>query len=484
MRRLLALATLLLAGCVDPEEGPFLIEGTTYRIGAPVQKSDVDLTIDVFTSREVCLAKREVSLADLEACIPKVDRATGQVQFSFAFKDRGSGTSYPLPLEREDLVVTHDDLSVPGAVQLTPHDPIRASQLFIVLLDGSGSMYSGDSPMIDRVYSALMKRSVIDAFFPNDPDVTTGVVLLRFTDNVVGLDGGPPQVLSNKDEYKQMVRGHIRGGNRGFTHLYRAIDYTVTDLAEVPNIQSWLALRRAEPTVIAVTDGFNNERSEDQCGDNVPRLQDLLTVLSDSRDREVHERPYVYTVGLGRPVWPQWDIEEHKRMQPTVAALCGQYGGTRIDGRLEDVGIDNASLEWIAEYGDGESYVALNDDGLARVFLDAAAIRHSWYDLSYVVDPYYHRRTFKSGIELRSFADAGVSIPVYPSGWIDAPTPLRQEGSVWTKPRSLRAALTLVLPLLSGLVLLHFLGPASFNGRRAITRRARRRPRKPPTPKR
>ncbi len=473
MTRLFLTIPLLVAACVNPEEGPFLVEGTTYRIGAPIQMEDADLTVDVFTSREYCRAKREVAVEDLDVCVPSIDRATGQVHLSFSFKDQGSGYSYPLPLTADDLVVTHDGQSIPSAVQLTPHDPIRVSQLFVVLLDGSGSMYKGEEPMIDRVYAALMQDSVSEAFFPNNPDIQTGVVLLRFTDEVVGLDGGPPRVISSAAEYKQMVRGHIQGGNRGFTHLYSGIEYTVSQLAEEDGIKDWLALRRAEPTVIAITDGFNNQRSEDQCGDNVTRLQDLLTVLGDAQSLPLHKRPRVYTVGLGRAVWPDWDISDYRAMQPTVEALCGEYGGVRIDGNLEEVGIDNASLEWIAEYGKGESYVARNYRGLSKVFLDAAAVRYSWYDLEYSVDPYYHRRSFESGLKLRSFANAGVAVPVHPSGWLDGPTPVREPGSTRTRPPGMRAAIALVLPILSGLILLHFFGAASFNGRRAVTRRAR-----------
>ncbi len=473
MKRIFMAIPLLVAACVNSEEGPFLIEGTTYRIGIPTQMEDADLTVDMFTSREVCRAKREVAVEDVDLCVPSIDRATGQVHMSFAFKDQGSGYSYPLPLTVDDLVVTHDGQSIPGTVQLTPHDPIRVSQLFVVLLDGSGSMYKGEEPMIDRVYSALMRRSVTDAFFPDNPDIQTGVVLLRFTNEVVGLDGGPPRVITNAAEYRAMVRGHIQSGNRGFTHLYSGIEYSISQLAEEDGIKEWLALRRAEPTVIAITDGFNNERSQDQCGDNVSRLQDLLTALGDARSLPLHKRPRVYTVGLGRAVWPDWDINDHTTAQVTPEALCGDYGGVRIDGNLEEVGIDNASLEWIAKYGMGESYVARNDRGLSQVFLDAAAIRYSWYDLQYSVDPYYHRRSFESGLKLRSFANAGVSVPIYPSGWIDAPTPVREAGSTRTRPPGMRAAIALVLPILSGLILLHFFGAASFNGRRAVTRRAR-----------
>jgi len=473
MRRLLAIAALLLGSCVNTEDGPFLIEGTTYRIGEPTQIDDADVNVEVFTSREACLADRAVALRDIDACIPRVDRATGQVRFAFAFQQK-NGTAYELPLEADDIVVTHDGQTVPGSIELTQHEPGRASQLFVVLLDGSASMYKGESPMIDRVYRALMRQSVIDAFFPNEENVNTGVVLLRFTNEVVGLDGGPPRVIEDPREYTRMVRSHIASGNRGFTYLYDAVEYSVTDLAEEPGVKEWLALRRAEPTIVAITDGFNNEQSSDQCGHNAARLTDLLQVVADSRTLDVHKRPTIYTVGLGRKIRPGFDYADVKGSTPTPDLLCGRYAGARIDGQLEELGIDNVSLEWIAEYGKGATYVAANDRRLSDVFLEAASIRYGWYDVQYTVDPYFHRRTFSPGMELRSFARAGFEIPVYPSAWVDAPTPTRGEGSVWTEPRGMRSAIALVLPMFSGLVLLYFLGPATFNGRRAVTRRARR----------
>ena len=467
------IAACLLAGaCVNSEDGPFLIEGTTYRIGEPEQIEDHDLTVEVFTSREACLADRAVATEDVEDCLPRVDRATGQVHLAFAFQDN-AGHSYELPLEASQVVVTHDGLTVPGAAELTPHEPLRASQLFIVLMDGSGSMYRGDQPMIDKVYRALMRPNVIDAFFPNIDNVATGVVLLRFTDTVEGLDGGPPRVIENRREYEQLVRQHIASGNRGYTHLYDSIEYSINELPDAPGVKEWLALRRAEPTVIAITDGFNNEQASDQCGVNATRLNDLLQYVDESQSRDLYKRPKIYTVGLGAALRPNWDYDDHKANQPSPDSLCGRYQAERIDGNLENIGIDNVSLEWIAQRGGGETYVAESDRRLSEVFLDAAAIRYGWYELDYAVDPYFHRRTFRPGMQLRTSNQAGFEVPVHPSGWLDAPTPRRRTGSVWTEPRGMRASIAFALPILSGFVLLYFLGPATFNGRRAVTRRAR-----------
>lgn len=478
MRRWLAAALLLLGACVNPEDGPFLVEGTTYRIAAPEQVDSPDLTMELFTSREACIADRDVLADEVDDCVPRVDRASGQVRLAFGLRDPGTGSTYELPLTVDDIVVTHDGLTTPGAPELTAHHPVRASQLFIVLIDGSGSMFAGENPVVNKVYRALMNERVIEAFFPDDANVDTGVVLLRFTNGVTGLDGGPPRVISDPRGYRQMVRGHLMQSPRGYTHLYSAVEYGIGPLMEEQAVKEWLALRRAEPTIIALTDGFNNEEARDRCGDNAQRLSGLLESIQASQLQELHKRPRIYTVGLGRALRPNWDFNNFRGQLPGPESLCGRYAGEVINGRLENQGIDNASLEWIASYGKGETYVENNDRGLAQVFLDAAAVRYAWYDVQYTVDPFYHRRSFASGIELRSYARGGASVQLQPSGWIDAPTPRRKAGSVWTEPRPVRAAFGLLVPVLAGLILLHFLGPASFNGRRAITRRARKSGRK------
>ncbi len=82
MKRLaLWFAVWVLAGCVDAEDGPRLIEGTTSRIGAPVQGEDTELHLEVFTSRSDCLAALGEAAAD--DCVPQIDRGTGQVRRSF-----------------------------------------------------------------------------------------------------------------------------------------------------------------------------------------------------------------------------------------------------------------------------------------------------------------------------------------------------------------------------------------------------------------
>jgi hypothetical protein len=473
IRRALHGLSLLLGACASSEKGPFLVDGTTFRLDAEAQQIEGwELGTHMFTSREACLVDQDVREADVDDCAPRVDRSRGQVRLAFEMTRREDGVNHPLPLTADDLDIVHDGRTGADTV-LVPHDPVRADQLFIVLLDGSGSMFEPETMIIDRVYRALMKNGVKSAFFPDDRNVNTGVVLLRFTRDVTGLDGGPPRVIENVRDYETFVRSYLYNSPRGFTHLYDAVEYSVGPLLEDPNIASWLTLRRGEPTIIAITDGFNNEAGDDTCGTNAPRLASLLETLAAAQDRDFGSRPRVYTVGLGRAIRDDFDIERVKASPPGPGTLCGPFAGRRIDSDLETQGIDNPSLEWIAEYGKGTSYVESTDAGLAQVFLDAAAVRHKWYEVRYSVDPFHFRRSFTSGIRLRAFARAGADVRFYPSGWIDGPTPRLRAGSPWSEPRSPWVSVGLVLPIVAGLVLLHFLGPATFNGRRAITRRAR-----------
>ena len=162
----------------------------------------------------------------------------------------------------------------------------------------------------------------------------------------------------------------------------------------------------------------------------------------------------------------------------TPVGLCGKYADYRIDGGLEDSGIDHISLAWIAEAGGGISYVKRDSRGLAETFERAARARYRWYEVRYrVPDPFYHRKSFEVKLRLQNVARAETSFRVFPSPWLDAPGGVRGEGERWTTGIPLRSSFGFVLPILGGLVFLFFLGPAFFNARRALFRRARPRSR-------
>lgn len=466
---LLLAAMFLVAGCANNEEGPFPIPDSTYWISAPEQGKKTEITLKVYTSAEQC---RAAFGADAVAdCTPRVDRSTGQVRLAFETIDKETGTSYPLPLQQEHVRVSHNkspvETGAKSGFQLIQHGEKRWSQLFIVLIDGSGSMYDNDEQQLKKVWTALNDKKVKDAFFPSG--VQNGVVLLRFTSKVESLDGGPIRVLQGKKAYDTMIQS-LRGP-RGFTHLYDAVGFAADKLIEEPEIKKWLQINdRAEPTIVALTDGFNNQAGSDRCGDNAPRLQRLLEDIEVARNKPLGQRPTIYTIGLGKAYRQFGDVPLGRVSERD---LCGKYSDYLINGQLETVGIDNPSLKWIAARGGGQSFVKNNAAGLAEVFQEAASKRYEWYEVRYRVDPFYHRQAFETRIQLTSYANAVVTQQVFPGAWLDGPTPKRAEGSVWSEPQGMRATFGLVMPIFGGLMLIAFFGPAGYNARRAVFRRER-----------
>jgi len=464
---------LLVAGCEDPKDGLVPIEGTTYRIGAPAQDGDKnEVIVDMLRSRDECRAKLELTDEQAEDCVPRFDRATGQGRFAFRIVDKVNLDPLFLPLAEENIKVSHDNRP-PPEVRVTRHDARPTSQLFILLIDGSQSMHepSTQEGPVMKVYNALMDPSVIDGFFPKTGSVERGVLLLRFTDQVRGFDGGPPRVITSRKEYKDVVQNYMLAGSPGWTHLYDAVDFSVGKLLEDAIVKDWIQQRRAEPTIVALTDGFNNEQSSDSCGTNAGRLTDTLEKVSTARKSEFGKRPTVYTVGIGRALRPGFRLPKVAPRQIRPSMLCGRYQDSVINRGVELLGIDNASLDLMAAAGGGKSFVKSTHKGLASVFQEAAAERYGWYQVDYRVDGFYHRRSFDLGMRLDAFARGGAKVRVYPSGWVDAPA-LAPGDDGWGKPVSFRVTLTLLLPLLSLLLIGGFWGPASYNARRALFRRA------------
>jgi hypothetical protein len=477
LARLVAVAGALLAtlACANPKEAPYPIEGSTYRIEDGVVAARSELNIDVFENRDACRSSPEVDPVEIESCLPRVDRASGQVHVSFILRDpKVSTQTVLLPLQQQDVEVSHDGSPRPdSAYELIPHGVVRAGQLFILLIDGSGSMYKEDMK-IEKVQKALLNRSVVDGFYPGG-DVRTGVILLRFTDKITSLDGGAPTVLTTAQDYRAAIRDHLVSNDRGYTHLYEAVRYAVDGLTEEQEVAAWLRLNDAEPTIIALTDGFNNEAPSDTCSTNAPRLQETLTRLLEVRSQAAFGvRPRLYTVGLGEALYPEFEAPKNS-VVVSSRRLCGPFSSRTINGGLEEEGIDNASLEWLATVGGGLSYVERDHDGLAKVFAEAAAERHKWYELIYESGWFQHRRPFETRIRLRSFAQARATVRILPGAWLDAPTGNETPGSRWVVPTPLRHTASVAMPLLGLLVLLSYAIPAAFNARRTLFRRLRRR---------
>ena len=367
---------------------------------------------------------------------------------------------------------------------MIPHNPVRVPQLFILLIDGSGSMNETDSDgkkRIDKLYSALMRKTVIGSFYPGD--VKTGVTILRFSKTVMHIDGGEAstaKVLERPKLYKSMVHGYLMNLPGGYTHLYDAVGYTVKEFLQTPQIDEWISINAAEPTVVALTDGFNNQKGDDTCATNVKRLETTLETINSAQNLPVGQRPTLYTIGLGKKVRKNYKLPENS-MRVSKRDLCGKNANRTINGDLERDGIDNVSLEWMAKVGRGESYTRTTSKGLATVFEAAAAMRYEWFQVFYrAPSTVYHRQSFETEIQLAAFANGRAAIKVYPSDWMDAPSGTFVKGERWSTQRPFRHTLVVMMPLLAMLILVAFWAPASFNARRAVFRRAAKSAAPPP----
>ena len=273
--KLAAIWLLLLAGfgCTGGEDAPVPIENSTYRIGVPKPDPNSEVELNIFRDRDACMA---ALVDDEDACVPWVDRQQGETHFSFQFRDKTSGAAFAQPLAPDQIKVVHEMRPMED-VQLIQHQEAGSSQLFVVLIDGSSSMFENNGEAVTKVYNALMRPSVIESFFPGQGS-KTGVILMRFmSGDPVGLDGGPPKILRSKSEYRSAVRNHLMKRTGGFTHLYNAARYAVTKLLRVPEVEQFLASNTAKPTIILITDAFNNESGSDVCETNVTRLQETFT---------------------------------------------------------------------------------------------------------------------------------------------------------------------------------------------------------------
>ncbi|MCB9686720.1 MAG: VWA domain-containing protein [Alphaproteobacteria bacterium] len=461
---------LLLVGCLfQTTEFPAPIEGTTYRIEDDVPAKDSEVRVDIMTNRRECM---EAKVVDLDACLPRADRASGELHLSFRLRDPQAPTDIFRAISQDQLKVIQDR-NIQNQVELIPHEPIGTGQLFVLVIDGSGSMWENDGARIRKVYAALLAPKVIDAFYPSH-NSKTGVVAVRFSDKITGLDGGPPQVVTNREDYEKLIRDQLLTRTGGYTHLYDALRISLTELLDYQPVSDFVKIKGAEPTVILLTDGFNNEAASDTCATNAPKLQAAVDMLREIRTNQASSvRPTVYTVGLGTP-YRKGNKPKGLNDAVTPQALCGQFMDYRIDPDLEDQGIDHVSLQWIAEAGGGKSYVREKAKDLATVFASAAATRYRWYEVWYKVpDNFYHRRSFNVEFQLLSYDRALTTVAVHPGTWLDAPTATHATGATWHTPTPFRASLAILMPALGVIVLLNYLGPAMFNARRAVFRRAR-----------
>lgn len=484
IRRLLAVA-LLVVGCSDPENSPVPVEDSAYRISKPEVTEGSELTIDILYDRRRCrnvftrpddfderfFANHEERI---DSCVPKVDRASGQVQLSFRLADKNNANKLlMLPLEKKHVKVRHGERDVPF-FELESFNPTRAGQLFMLLIDHSGSMRIEDREGVSRMQRVKNALWANRKTFINED---AAVAMFRFTTQLQGANGSPfKEVLPVRS--REAFKGEIQqlGGGAGFTHMYRAVDKAVGDLLDKDTgVARFLGQNDMQPTVVLLTDGFNNTRGDERCSDNAPQLERTLAAIKAARRKPPSKRPEVYTVGFGIGFRPGWEPGEDEIKVPP-RKLCGRYANNRIDGDLDKARIDNVSLKWMAKVGGGRAFIKKDYRELERVFAETAPERFVWYKAKYRVDPIlYHRSTMNSKIILGQFASARASVDLHPSAWFDAPSGLLPEGEdTWVEAGDIRRATAFTVPALAGLIFLTFLGPAMFNTRRALFRRAKK----------
>jgi hypothetical protein len=473
----LAFALMFGAGCAS-DLTP--IPGSTIRVSKPESAtgSNRDLQLYIFSDEADC--SNAVKPEDVGICLPFVDRATGQARISFQM--RVADQPWPIPLSEDNFSVLHKNQRVTpdGAtndVRIIPHDPRHGEQMFILLIDTSGSMALDDDgngrTRMDKLKSALLRADVVDAFFPEG--INTAVVPLVFRDgNPTPL--APKVLVDNKKDYRAIIKDNLQVG-AGYTHLYNAIDYATSTLLALPDIKAAIQNKQQQPTIIALTDGFNDESPKDLCGDNAPRLEKLLKKLDGLRHGDVDPRytPTVYTVGLGHKAWRRFQVPDGTAV--SAAQICRGRAGDVIDGNVENEGVDNAALAWVAKVGGGSSFVGPTPEGLADAFKAAAAVRYGWFEARYRLDPFHFRRAFKTTIKLSNVFTTQATITIHPSGWLDGPPGIR-DADGWAFPNHFTRTTTLVFPLLGAITAMTYLPAALFNVRRMLGSRVARRRRR------
>ncbi len=468
--RLWAAAALsALVGCADPRF--VAIPNTTTRITLPQPEQGMEYTMHILHEKGDC-DDLKIAEEDMHICLPYVDRASGEVRVSYALYN--GETLASLPEHRELLDVQFQGTTVMNGtggqeVEFIPHDPwSQSGTLYILVIDGSGSMAEpggrGGLTRMQVVKQALRRQDVMDAFFGGE-DQNNAVMLLQFTADDPVPVGGQFVALKNRREYKAAVN-QLEVLN-GYTHLFGAVKYATGPLLERSEVKQALSNGLRKPNVIVLTDGFNNEKPSDKCGDNVERLNLLLDHLKDVQLGDISLRPQVHTVGLGVPIRPGFEIPAGNQA-PRAQDLCGKRNvDTRIDGDLELRGIDNASLHYIARAGGGKAHVKRGKNELAKAFQEAASPRYRWFEVRVRMDPFYLRRDFKLRLALVGVGSAASSIEIYPSAWLDAP-PGKSMADGWHIADSYLRTLVVVVPLFGLFVGLSYLGAALHNTRRML----------------
>ena len=185
------------------------------------------------------------------------------------------------------------------------------------------------------------------------------------------------------------------------------------------------------------------------------------------------DTPLIFTVGLGRPLSKRFNPKRVKQGRLTDRTLCGgQPYNALIDapgktGGLEDVFIDNISLELIADRGKGRAFVERDAKGLGKAFQEVAAIRYQWFEIMFRDNALKFRREFNVGLQLNNYARAVSNVNVYPHAWMDGPHG-EKDAEGWSTRGTIWHSASILTSGLGVLIFLLVLGAAVFNGKRLV----------------
>ena len=491
MRRYISLGILFFTACTS--ENVHTIPYSTARIGEFQKVSKGETTLKIYHGKDDCedlirdlnnsrpsnqKMTEAMKAIETKNCTPWFDRKNGEVQLSFSLLyDSDDPIALPLEIDYVDVANNNRDLrkTQDTVIELVPHEPILGSQLYLLIIDASASMNTIDDASnktrMEKVQKALISSAVQKAFFPEGSN--NRLVIYTFTAGEPEPLGGKFTLISSKSEYKKLISSHLRA-SFGYTHLYNSIEFGLQQLKNNPQIKGFLDIQEASPTMLVLTDGFNNIQNQDICESNAEPLQELIGKIKETQDPEKSflTRSRIFTVGLGKKIRKKVSFPNNYDERVDPKTLCGSFRKVKIDGDLENRGIDNVSLEWIAKVGGGQSFVSKNEQGLADAFVQAASLRYKWFELRYKVSPTWLRESFVSKIQIKTLASATSEITIYPHAWLDGPTgKLRNDG--WTDPRESYHSSILMMNFIGLFLFLSILGAAFFNIRRNLMGRLR-----------
>ena len=465
--------------CQPVNKGWYPVENSTFLISDPKANLDKgDLFVNMFTTRDACKTESEVVAGtDVDLCVPQLDRGSGRVRLGMYLQNKDQTGYRFLNLADDDIRVSHDERP-PYHTEIIPHGSQAAGQLYIILIDDTYSVYSTGG--MDKIKSALRNKKVKEAFFRKEGSARSAVMLLRFHNEVYPLGGGKLQdapIIEKPAKYEELIEGNLQAPEKNaWSHTYEALATVHTTLLESPNVQKWLGINQATPKIILLTDGFNNHDKFDACKTNTERLTELLSTLKKVREKGGEQKPSLYAVGMGEPFLPGFKFRIG--MKPTVDNLCGEYADQGIDssvgeGALEKF-VDNPSLEFIVDAIGGELSIRDDEEGLAEMFLKASAKRYSWYEIRYDVDPSHLRQGFDTRVIVDGLARGESVISWTGSAWVDPPSGKPSTDDLSVEPSPFRRSFAVVAVILGLMISGMYIGPAIFNARRAVMRRARK----------